>query len=380
MGEDQNAIKNLRRQLEEKREELRNGFFDESSSTVRLPNTKIDKRRELKGHFGKVYALHWSGSGSDLLVSASQDGKMLIWNANTTNKINAIPLRSCWVMTCAFEQKENELVACGGLENICSIYKRSQNDASTASHSYKELEGHDGYLSCCRFMSTGHIVTSSGDSSCRYWDIEAGKCLNYFKEHMGDVMSVSPHPSNLHLFVSGSCDTEAKLWDIRLGGAVAQVRPRRQQNPMAFKFGRDLEEVEGTPVGSQMTFSGHESDINSVHFFPDGNSFGTGSDDASCRLFDLRCFQEVNSFRHQRILCGITSVAFSVSGRLLFGGYDDFSCVAWDTLVNPSQDSQEASPVCVLKKHENRVSCLGVHSAGKALATGSWDTFIKVWA
>lgn len=25
-------------------------------------------------------------------------------------------------------------------------------------------------------------------------------------------------------------------------------------------------------------------------------------------------------------VCGITSVAFSVSGRLLFAGYDDFEC------------------------------------------------------
>lgn len=28
----------------------------------------------------------------------------------------------------------------------------------------------------------------------------------------------------------------------------------------------------------------------------------------------------------ESILCGITSVATSVSGRLLFAGYDDFEC------------------------------------------------------
>ena len=32
---------------------------------------------------------------------------------------------------------------------------------------------------------------------------------------------------------------------------------------------------------------GHESDINAVHFFPNGLAFSTGSDDASCRLYDL---------------------------------------------------------------------------------------------
>jgi guanine nucleotide-binding protein G(I)/G(S)/G(T) subunit beta-1 len=29
-------------------------------------------------------------------------------------------------------------------------------------------------------------------------------------------------------------------------------------------------------------------------------------------------------------VCGITSVAFSVSGRLLFAGYDDFECKVCD--------------------------------------------------
>ena len=33
--------------------------------------------------------------------------------------------------------------------------------------------------------------------------------------------------------------------------------------------------------------AGHESDINAVHFFPSGQAFSTGSDDASCRLYDL---------------------------------------------------------------------------------------------
>jgi len=37
-------------------------------------------------------------------------------------------------------------------------------------------------------------------------------------------------------------------------------------------------------------------------------------------------------YSHDNIICGITSVAFSKSGRLLFGGYDDFNCNVWDTL------------------------------------------------
>ena len=36
--------------------------------------------------------------------------------------MQSIPLRSSWVMTCAFEQTHNQMVACGGLDNLCSIY------------------------------------------------------------------------------------------------------------------------------------------------------------------------------------------------------------------------------------------------------------------
>lgn len=105
-------------------------------------------------------------------------------------------------------------------------------------------------------------------------------------------------------------------------------------------------------------------------FFPNGDAFATGSDDASCRLFDLRADRELNSFIHDNILCAITSVAFSISGRILFGGYDDWTCNVWDTL--------KGERVGVLQGHENRISCIGVSSDGTALCTGSWDSTLKV--
>lgn len=37
------------------------------------------------------------------------------------------------------------------------------------------------------------------------------------------------------------------------------------------------------------------------------------------------------------------------------------------------------SPPGVLAGHDNRVSCLGVTEDGMAVATGSWDSFLKIW-
>jgi len=299
------------------------------------PSTMLDTRT-LKGHFGKVYALNWGGESTQL-VSASQDGKLIVWNALTSNKVHCIPLKSAWVMTCSFEQTAGRLVACGGLDNNCTLYNLT-DEASLSSP--RELTQHEGYLSCARFLDESQIITSSGDSTCILWDIATEKPLRTFTDHSADVMSVSLS-SNRGVFVSGSCDATAKLWDAREERCVH-------------------------------TFTGHVSDVNSVCFFPDGNAFATGSDDSNCRLFDIRAYGEVAKYTQESILCGITSVVFSKSGRLLFGGYDDHKCYGWDVL-NERQ-------VMEISGHTSRVSCVDVSSDGRALATGSWDTFLKIWS
>ena len=305
---------------------------------ISAASVTLKPRRTLKGHFGKIYAMHWSADSKNL-VSASQDGKLIIWNGYTTNKLQAIPLRSSWVMTCAYAPSGN-FVACGGLDNLCSIYKlQLKSDASGNKMAYRELAQHEGYLSCCRFISDEEIITASGDSTCILWDVETKTPKVTFTDHTGDVMSVSVFEDR-NCFVTGSCDTTAKIFDYRSGNK------------------------------SVASFPGHESDINSVHFFPDGQAFGTGSDDSSCRLFDLRAYRQMNMYNDDKILCGITSVSFSCTGKFLFAGYDDYNCHVWDVLMG--QQVQR------LSGHENRVSCLGVSKDGQALCTGSWDTQLKV--
>lgn len=325
-------------------------------------NVSLKQRRILKGHFGKIYAMHWCAADSRHLVSASQDGKLIIWNAFTTNKVHAIPLRSSWVMTAAYSPS-GQLVACGGLDNLCSVYKLPNPGKDGGSgaggggqhKTYGELAQHEGYLSCCRFIGDNEIITSSGDSTCILWDVETKTPTSVFTDHTGDVMSVSLAPpaasAGRTTFVSGSCDATAKLWDYRVGGSGGGGQGQ---------------------TGCVKTFVGHESDINSVAFFPDGNAFATGSDDSSCRLFDIRSYGQLNKYSNDKILCGITSVAFSKTGKILFAGYDDYNCYAWDVQLGTLVDQ--------LTGHDNRVSCLGVADDGKALCTGSWDTLLKIWA
>ncbi|ETO23892.1 Guanine nucleotide-binding protein beta subunit [Reticulomyxa filosa] len=307
-----------------------------------LATTKLKTRRVLRGHFGKIYAMHWN-IDSTHLVSASQDGKLIIWNAHTQNKIQAIPLRSSWVMTCAYAPS-GSFVACGGLDNLCTIHKLIANKTGTnnaneelqtntlenVKMAHRELAQHEGYLSCCRFINDNEILTSSGDSTCILWDIETKTAKTTFTEHTGDVMALSTYDQgNAHVFVTGRVTKK-----------------------------------------SCYTFRGHECDINSVQFLSNGITFATGSDDSSCRLFDMRCYRQMNVYSSENILCGITSVGVSSTGKFLFTSYDDFSCHVWDTI-----HGTQLQKLC---GHQNRVSCLGVTADGQALATGSWDTLLKV--
>lgn len=56
-----------------------------TASLEPIGRVQMRTRRTLRGHLAKIYAMHW-GSDSRNLVSASQDGKLIVWDSHTTNK------------------------------------------------------------------------------------------------------------------------------------------------------------------------------------------------------------------------------------------------------------------------------------------------------
>ncbi|KAK9451050.1 WD40-repeat-containing domain protein [Limtongia smithiae] len=340
-------ISEIRAKIEQRRTDLSDADLRSisRSSVPAIGRYNLRVRQTLKGHIDKVSAMHWSADRRHL-VSASQDGKLIIWDAYTGNKVYAINLRSMWVMSCAYAPSGN-FVASGGLENVCTIYKLVDHDAtepggiSSGTKTVRELTAHTGYISCCRFLSDERILTASGDKSCILFDIRTGAKIKDFAEHQGDVMSVDICPTNSNLFISGACDAQSKLWDLRQGSRSVQ------------------------------TFRAHKADINAVQFFPDGLSFGSGSDDATCRVFDIRADREITCLSVPDLQASVTSVAFSVSGRLMFAGYEDNECRVWDVL--------RGEKVASLTSHDSRISCLGLSNDGISLCTGSWDSTLKIW-
>ena len=70
------------------------------------PRVKITTKKLMKGHLNKVNSVHYSGD-SRHCVTGSLDGKLIIWDTYTGNKMQIIPLRSAWVMSVAYAQSGN---------------------------------------------------------------------------------------------------------------------------------------------------------------------------------------------------------------------------------------------------------------------------------
>lgn len=333
---------------------------------LRLYNT-------LRGHRDKIAHVLWSPD-LERLVSACQDGFMIVWDAVSGLKLQAIPLDNAWVLLCAF-LPSGRFVALAGLDNRCTVYRVREHEtrltgpaAAGASVEmrpqgpYRTMtRAHAAYVSAVEFVSDSRVLTASGDMTIALWDVTKGTRVSNFTDHTGDVLALLV--GKLETFVSAGADGYAKVWDARTSSPV------------------QLYLISAT-------------DVNAVTQLADGNAFVAGADDGVCKLFDLRSdcelalfllknqFKEPPSPESSRSMWltfdtpGVVSLDASVLGRILYVCYADYGCIAWDTLKNQIVESIGVGS----GSHTGRISQVAVSPDGQGLATASWDATIKVWS
>ncbi|URE29118.1 hypothetical protein MUK42_06544 [Musa troglodytarum] len=141
-----------------------------------------------------VYSLDWTPE-RNRIVSASQVGRLIVWNALTSQKTHAIKLQCPWVVTCAFAPN-GQSVACGGLNSACSVFNlNSQVDRDGKIPVSRILTGHKGYVYSCQYVldQDTRLITSSGDQTCILWDVTTGQRISVFggefpSGHTADVL------------------------------------------------------------------------------------------------------------------------------------------------------------------------------------------------
>lgn len=284
---------------------------------------------------GKVPALAWSPSGTSLLT-APQGEYLLEWDATTGQKKQAVAAPVYYLTSCTYSPS-GRLIACGGLDNACSVYDLTKAESAVHVPLRSVLLGHDGFISACQFMQEETIVTSSGDGTAMEWDAVTERATQRYAEHPVDMLDLAL-PRAGAMLVTASLDGMVCVWDRR----TARIAQR---------------------------LAAHTRGVNSVVMFPDDQGVVSGSDDGTCRLWDLRAAATLAVYPTGA--APVQSVSLSPSGRLLYAGTYDARCVVYDVL--------RGDLVHKMHGHHGALECVRSSPSGTCVATAARDGKVILW-
>jgi WD40 repeat protein len=136
---------------------------DAGDHTVQIHDVATKQRVQvLREHETCVYAIAWNRAGT-LLASADVDGKLLLWDVATWQKIGELK-NGVTVYSLAFTPN-GKLLAVGCVDNLIRIWDVEHQQLLA------ELSGHSNYVHSLAFSPDGsRLISGSGDGTLRVWD------------------------------------------------------------------------------------------------------------------------------------------------------------------------------------------------------------------
>jgi len=223
-------------------------------------SNEVVKIGELKGHGGWVTALATTMEVPTLLVSASRDKSIIVWDLN-----------------------------------------RDARGDEPYGRARRRLTGHSHFVQDVAVSSDGqYALSGSWDGTLRLWDLKTGKTTYKFIGHTKDVLSVAFSADHRQI-VSGSRDKTIILWNtigrlmytIQEDGHrewVSCVRFSPNLNtPLIVSAGWDkvVKVWNLTRCNLRTNLIGHTEYVNTVTVSPDGSLCASGGKDGSAMLWDL---------------------------------------------------------------------------------------------
>lgn len=312
-----------------------------NSSVENIPPSSVlfamKPRRQLR-HPSPIVHFDWSCDKRTILA-VCKSSLTTIWDAFTGQKEYDIKTTYSANNSCSYGPSNTVIAVSGRADNVTLVNLKSKDD-NLSTH---RVGSHKAPVMDCKFFASDQqILTAGADCVCGLWDVQRADAVQMFKGHTGEILSIALKSKDpFCMFATSSADGSVRVWDPRTGEC-------------------------------EMKFVGHEAPVGQVKFYPTSEALATASTDGTCRLFELRADQEITIFHKPSIVLGANTVDFTKSGRVMFVGYDDSTIRVWDVL--------KESQLAVWLGHTDRVAHVQVSPDGTALASASWDKYLKVWA
>lgn len=169
----------------------------------------------------------WS-SDSRLLVTASDDKTLKIWELSSGKSLKTLKGHSNYVFCCNFNPQSN-LIVSGSFDESVRIW-----DVRTGK-CLKTLPAHSDPVSAVHFNRDGSlIVSSSYDGLCRIWDTASGQCLKTLIDDDNPPVSFVKFSPNGKYILAATLDNTLKLWDYSKGKCLKTYTGHKNERYCIF--------------------------------------------------------------------------------------------------------------------------------------------------
>lgn len=187
------------------------------------------------------------------------------------------------------------------------------------------------------------------------------------------------------LVVTAATNGAADVWDVKTGNLVATLHEQQSGPVRIASFSSDgrslmtdsysavqvwtLDPSVVASLDAADVLRGHEGQVNSVVFSPDGSKLATASADKTVRVWDVRTGATLLTLRGHD--ADVMSVAFAPDGKHLLTASLDKTARLWDATTGAA--------LTVFEGHDDAVNAASFSPDGKLIVTASADKTAKVW-
>ncbi|KAJ9163249.1 hypothetical protein P3X46_022938 [Hevea brasiliensis] len=264
------------------------GFFLISASKDSSPMLRNGETGDWIGTFEGHKGAVWSCClDTDALraASGSADFTAKVWDALTGDELHSFEHKHI-VRACAFSE-DTRLLLTGGVEKVLRILDLSRPDAPP-----REVDKSPGSVRTVAWLHTDQTILSSCTDmgGVRLWDVRSGKIVQTL-ETKSSVTSAEVSQDGRYIT---TCDgSTVKFWDANHFGLVKSynmpctVESASLEPKYGNKFiagGEDMW-IHVFDFHTGACNKGHHGPVHCVRFSPGGESYASGSEDGTIRIW-----------------------------------------------------------------------------------------------